>query len=56
MKNIKIYDNDILSVDVINRVIRNLFDIEQKILNATKAEVLNSKYQKTQNMEISIKE
>ena len=56
LKNIKIYDNDILSVDVINRMIKNLFDIEQKILNATKAEVLNSKYQKTQNMEISIKE
>ena len=56
LKNIKIYDNDILSVDVINRVIKNLYDIEQQLLNATKADILNSKYQKTQNMEIEIGE
>lgn len=54
IKDMRIYDNDILSVDVINRVLTNLFDIEQQILNSTQIEVTNADYQKTQNTIIKL--
>lgn len=56
LKNIKIYDNDILSVDVINRTLTYLFKIEQDILNVTKPKLANSQYNITQNVGIEIKE
>ena len=52
IKNCKIYNNDILTTDVVNRVLKTLFIIEQSILDITKPYILNTKYQKTQTLTI----
>lgn len=45
LKDLKIYDNDLLSTDIINRVLTNLFAIEQQMLNAITPVIINTKYQ-----------
>lgn len=52
IKNCKIYNNDILTTDVINRVLKTLFIIEQSILDITKPYILNTRYQKTQTLTV----
>ena len=54
IKNLKIYDNDILSVDVINRVLTTIYNFQQKLLDSTQALINNSDYLLLQNVTIEI--
>lgn len=54
LKNIKIYDNDLLTTDIINRVITHLFDIEQQVLNNITAVNNNTRFSKTNTFTIEI--
>lgn len=54
LKDLKIYDNDLLSTDIINRVLTNLYTIEQQMLNMITPIISNTKYQPYNNYTINI--
>lgn len=45
LKDLKIYNNDLLSTDIVNRVLTGLFTIEQQMLDMITPKVTNTKYQ-----------
>lgn len=54
LKDLKIYDNDLLSTDIINRVLTNLYTIEQQMLDMITPIISNTKYQPYNNYTINI--
>lgn len=54
INNLKIYDNDLLSTDIINRVLTCLYSVEEQLLSHITPQVNNLKYQIIQNQIINI--
>lgn len=54
IKDLKIYDNDLLSTDIINRILTSLYSIEEQLLSHIQPRVNNLKYQLPQSQIINI--
>ena len=54
IKDLKIYDNDLLSTEIINRTLTGLYSIEEQLLSHIQPQINNLKYQLLQSQIINI--